>query len=502
MKRKIALSAALIAAVMLYGCSTAAPEGKVSETVSSSSAASSESTVDAENEVTSDVNVREETETVSQYGEPIETLDEFFSMGKDSGMAELFNTNFNTDEEDKLYPIKNATKNIWAWYDANGYVYYETPIARASDFVGGRCVINGTSKVSGQKCFILTMRNGKLDIDIPAGITEDDGNNIIYYDKDPTGYTLWTARRDDTINGSEVVLTAWDNDGNIKMQVSTADALNGDFDVNSWYNALLAGDRNDSTLYSELFHNSGPCYIFKVRNNAQSSGDDYLIWYCLNVENGTVKQYYGQQDSWLSAYDDVILYSKRWYNDSRNYTVMNLDLAPKFGGAGFSKANYNDGMLYLKGDGFAEGYYDSNENLVVDMSDDTVVSWCGFDDRDIGVMKLKNPEGVEFWRLLRRDGTWVNEAQKGSYEASIGTAFVVKTDTGRQVYDYNGTQRDNLYGGIFVDSSLNSFKFFPVGKSGKYIGTMDYQDGDSYKTYVTVLDNELDYSYLGRFRPY
>ena len=488
MKRKIALSAVLIAAVMLYGCSTATPEENASETVSSSSAASSEATADTENEVPSDVDAQEETETVSQYGEPIETLDEFFSMGTNSGF-----TNILEAEENSLFTAYNSTKGIYAWYDIDGNIYYESSIGYDSAFVGGRCVMNATNKVSGQKCYILTIQNGGLDIVVPKGLTEGDGNNIIYYGKDSTGYTLWTARRDDTMDGSELVLTAWDNDGNVKMQVSTADALGREFNLDECYTSLLAGERNSrNDLYSKLYHESGPCYTFNVVHKGHNLD---LIHYCLNVENGTVTTYYGGQGSHLKAYDDVIIY------DDGNATVMNLDFTPKFGGATFKSVSYKDGMLYLFGDNVTEGYYDLNENLVVDTSDDTISGWCGFDDRDVGVMILKNPEGVKFWRLMRRDGTWVNEPQKGSYSRAIGNVFVVDTDTGRHVYDYSGTLCDDAYDGVFVDSDLLSVSLKQIEKTGTYIGTMDFNVGGNYKPHVVVLDDKQNCFDLASYEP-
>lgn len=479
MKRKAILVAALFATTVLVGCENAASTKETGDDINANVAVNSGS---------SEVAPAEEEQTKraqdSPYGQPIESLSEFFNNGADSGYSVALHT-----EADSLSIIYNSTRNLYAWYDAEGNVYYEGPYGKVSDFIGGRCVLDAVNKSSGQQCYILTEADSGLTITTPPGITEDDGNNIICYEKDSTGYTLWTARKEDKVTGSALILTAWDNEGNIKLQASTEDVLNSGFNVNESYAALLAGERNQDYLNSALFYRSGPYYVFKVYNSANNN----QIHYVLNVETGTVSACVGDRESSLYIYDDVALLVKKGAN-TYSIDVMNLDFSTRFPCAVWDYSPYSNGLLYLKGPEVSAGYYDASGNLVIDLSAYSVTKGYAFNDEGTAVVSMFSPDNIPFTGLMKADGTWVMEPQKGSTTTVQNGYFVF----GGCAYDYSGNMQNQTWG----MEKIVGASFSPLGTNGERLGVVQASQNDKTTNCVVVIMPEGECKKLCEFQSY
>lgn len=82
----------------------------------------------------------------------------------------------------------------------------------------------------------------------------------------------------------------------------------------------------------------------------------------------------------------------------------------------------SEGLIYLDvrrdaGDfeDYPSGFYDVHLNQVIDLSQYNIQSIYEDEPRFINgyaVLQMKNPEGVPFWGVIKRDGTWAAEPQK------------------------------------------------------------------------------------------
>lgn len=451
MKGKAILGVALFAAAILVGCGNATSTGD----------ANANKAVGGE-----DASVEEKQTEDSQespYGQPIESLNDFFNDGADSGYSVSLNTG-----NDSLSIIYNSTRNLYAWYDPEGNVYYEGPYGSASDFMGDRCILDVVNTSSGQRCYILTGTSGEFTITTPPGISEGDGNNIICYEKDSTGYTLWTVRKEDKVTGSALILTAWDNEGSIKLQVSTEDELNCGFNVNESYATLTSGSKNHDFVYG-----SGPYYVFTVYNSANND----QIHYVLNVETGTVSACEGELESLLRIYDDVALLTKKGAN-TYSVDVMSLDFSTEFHCAVWDYSPYSNGLLYLKGPDVPAGYYDASGNLIIDLSEYSVTKGFAFNDEGTAVVSMLSPDNVPFAGLLKADGTWVIEPQKSSMTTAENGYFLLDGDA----YDYTGNRQNESWGiGNIVSASFSS-----LGANGERLGVVGISQDDETMSYDVI----------------
>ena len=75
-------------------------------------------------------------------------------------------------------------------------------------------------------------------------------------------------------------------------------------------------------------------------------------------------------------------------------------------------------------------------NQVIDLSQYNIQSIYEDEPRFINgyaVLQMKNPEGVPFWGVIKRDGTWAAEPQKGSVRYVYQTADGVLITTCEEI---------------------------------------------------------------------
>lgn len=186
MKRKVFTPLLAATAFMLCSCSNAKavqPDSTSDSDIESNISEAPSSTAVSEN-VSTDIPT---SQVSSPYGVPIETLDEFFSNGSDAGYICSLQA-----APDSLSVVYNSSKQMYAWFDLEGNVFYESSSSSSSPFIGNKC------KMSSQT--MLAMENGTLTIVTPTCIQNSPESKIINYCKDSTGYTLWTARKEDTLD--------------------------------------------------------------------------------------------------------------------------------------------------------------------------------------------------------------------------------------------------------------------------------------------------------------
>ena len=90
----------------------------------------------------------------------------------------------------------------------------------------------------------------------PSYLSNDE--IIIRYAKDDDGTLLWTVRREDSIEGTKAIITAWDTNGEIRFQ---CDTTRDEF-----------SKMNSDTVYKDLANNdydsigiTGICILWRKR---------------------------------------------------------------------------------------------------------------------------------------------------------------------------------------------------------------------------------------------
>lgn len=463
MKRKLAIILCGLMVVSMSACGKATP----SEAVSVSRKMDTDETApDAlSDDVQATDGLQEDADTSipgkeGEFGYPVEPLDSFFSNYNDTpdaGYAIQLNTGAG-----KLSVAYNSVKKLFAWFDADGSVFYESPNYPGSEFVGGRCAARTTSDTTNQRCYIVTKVHEFLDLTTPAGITDGDGTDIIHYGEDSTGYTLWTVKKEDLVTGTSLTLTAWDNDGNIKLQTSTD---NEPFDIsgiNECYEGLMGRNKMERPdLYDELYYVGGAYYRF---NASTSSGHE--AYYYLNVEDGSVT---ASGESSLKFYNGQL-----------------------------GTVEYSNGLAYLHDKDGVTGYYDADGNCVIDLSAYDIREAHPFQPEGTAIVEMKNPDGVQFFGLLGKDGSWVLEPQKAQCVTATNGFFLVRTDTDLVLYDYTGAVRNDLFTeGAITD--IGTFDMSEKDENGVRVGVVTFKAGDNCvgENQFVRIENDTSYTYLG-----
>lgn len=484
MKRKVFLPLLAVTAFMLCSCSSTTTEqpDNIPDSTIESSVSDTSSNTDISAESSTDVPAAQ---VSSPYGTPIETLDEFFSNGSDAGYICSLQA-----APDSLSVVYNSSKQLYAWFDLEGNVFYESSSSNASPFIGNKC------KMSSQT--MLAMENGALTIVTPTCIQNSPESKIINYCKDSTGYTLWTARKEDILDGSNIILTAWDDDGNEKLSISTADLPIQDFDVTECFDSLSVRENYRYSLYSGPSYESGPYYVWRIYRGKEN--DEF---YCtINIETGEISTGADSRGSDLYIQDDIGIDT---YANSYDFSILDLDFSAPYFPTRVTMSStvfpvYSHGLMYLKSDSVPSGYYDSNGNQVIDLSNYSVKEAHPFNADGVAVIELKNPDGVEFCGLLSTDGNWVLEPQKAKeVYVSSGYAMLIN-DSGYQIYDPSGTPCNNLFSDKNFDHLTSSSMSEPNddGERICHIDSDSHEDG-TFKVSIAVVDKDNNYKYLTTF---
>lgn len=509
MKRKLAI---LLCGLMIFSMSSCAEatsseaesiseDAETTENVSSEPSDDEQTTDEAQEDVDSSLSDEE-----SEFGISVVTLDWFFSNYND--MPDLGGMHVLSTGTGKLSEAYNETTGTSCWFDAYGNIYYTYQNGVLSKFEGGQAALKEESETTGQRCFVLKEKNKDnewMHKETPAGISDGDGNDIIYYGEDSTGYTLWTVKKEDLVTGTTLVLTAWDNDGNIKLQASTDNEPFDIIDINACYDGLMQrrGD-NRLDLYDKLYYVGDSYYRFNASTN---NGDPY---YYLNVKDGSVV---ARGEAELEFYDDIIINtSNSYFDNGDNVDVMNKDFSLRFSSftnnpaiterrgmdLRYFSTEYSNGLLYLGGGkDIASGYYDANGNCIIDLSAYNVTRAYPFEPEGVAVIEMKNPDEVQFVGLLGKDGNWVVDPQKAGYATVTNGFFLVPTDNGNLLYDYTGALRSDL----FNEGQITGISMSEKDENGIRVGTVTFKavDGGEKITKVFRLENDTTYTYLASY---
>lgn len=170
----------------------------------------------------------------------------------------------------------------------------------------------------------------------------------------------------------------------------------------------------------------------------------------------------------------------------------------------------SEGLIYLDvrrdaGDfeDYPSGFYDVHLNQVIDLSKYNIQSIYEDEPRFINgyaVLQMKNPEGVPFWGVIKRDGTWAAEPQKGSvryvYQTADGVLITTCEENTEQwyTYDQTGTKLDE-WDRIKFDGSYG----YAQDSSSGHRGICEVYNGYTYaslNSHVAKISSDGSYEYL------
>ena len=391
-------------------------------------------------------------------------------------------------EELSVAWLYNGGEGNFCLFDVDGRVHhvFESGTYIASGFYNGMCMTSTR---------VMAKEDGTLFR--PSYLSNDE--IIIRYAKDDDGTLLWTVRREDSIEGTKAIITAWDTNGEIRFQCDTTRDEFSKMNSDTVYKDLANNDY-DSIGISQAFAYCGGS-VYRIRS------DFYYVFMNIDTEkffsvrepNAYLIQAEGnlmiRTMPALRALDDDFNELPEWeaIKSRRSETPV-----------------LSEGLIYLDvrrdaGDfeDYPSGFYDVHLNQVIDLSQYNIQSIYEDEPRFINgyaVLQMKNPEGVPFWGVIKRDGTWAAEPQKGSvryvYQTADGVLITTCEENTEQwyTYDQTGTKLDE-WDRIKFDGSYG----YAQDSSSGHRGICEVYNGYTYaslNSHVAKISSDGSYEYL------
>lgn len=433
-----------------------------------------------------------------ESGQPFQSTSVSASSGVDSEEpAESVNTEYPTLKEVAQdyegcaleYPNMEELSVAWLYnggegnfcvFDVDGRVHhvFESGTYIASGFYNGMCMTSTR---------VMAKEDGTLFR--PSYLSNDE--IIIRYAKDDDGTLLWTVRREDSIEGTKAIITAWDTNGEIRFQCDTTRDEFSKMNSDTVYKDLANNDY-DSIGISQAFAYCGGS-VYRIRS------DFYYVFMNIDTEkffsvrepNAYLIQAEGnlmiRTMPGLRALDDD-------FNELPGWDTIRVR----------QSGPLSEGLVYLDGgQDYPSGFYDVHLNRVVDLSQYNIQSIYEDEPRFINgyaVLQMKNPEGVPFWGVIKRDGTWAAEPQKGSvryvYQTADGVLITTCEENTEQwyTYDQTGTKLDE-WDRIKFDGPYG----YAQDSSSGHRGIYEVYNGYTYaglNSHVAKISSDGSYEYL------
>lgn len=208
-------------------------------------------------------------------------------------------------------------------------------------------------------------------------------------------------KKENTIDGSKATITAWDKDGSSIFQCdSTQDPLT-EVKASKIFEGILNAE------HGGIFYAGGSVYNIDCGIGMSDS-------YSVDIETGEML------DRSTSAAD-----------------VMRRN----------SLYRHRTGLVYHDENNYQSGFYDLQDNLVIDLSEYHVQAENSFGNpcfiNGYAVLRLLNSDSVPFWGVMKEDGSWQMEPQKGNAHAILplgdGVLIVVgSSEDGFQAFNETG----------------------------------------------------------------
>ena len=427
-KSKQIIATAVMAALLLSGC---AQENKgASEagnnTQQTPSVSSTTQIADSSAEMIEDGNSGLTTlaETAAEYGD------------KGCGLEYL---NFESISVGMLYKDENQR---FCLFDSHGYVHhiFDEGIYISSGFYNGMCLTSAGTMV------------GEDGTDAtPAWLPENE--RIIRYAKDEAGVLLWTIKREDGIDGTKIALTARKMDGSVCFQCDTTQLEFSELNPSDLYDEIVSSGYNvNSNGISTPFIYCGGT-LYRVR------GDRGYVF--INIANGKLC-YISEYNACLIQMENGAMIqtapSLRVRDEEFNALTEWKDIKSRRDGTPV----LSEGLIYLDArrdsgnfEEYQSGFYDIYLNRVIDLSQYNIQPVAQDEPRFINgyaALQMLNPDGVAFWGVLRKDGTWSVEPQTGTIKSVYPTeggllVTVSQDDESYETIDQDGwtfTDLENL----------------------------------------------------------
>lgn len=356
-------------------------------------------------------------------------------------------------------------------FDKNGKITFWTNTKEAyieSGFYDGMCMVKSLSGTY----MIDSEGNGFK----PSFLNKAD--EIIYYGKDTTGTTLWSVRKEDSIEGSNTILTAWSSSGEIKFQ---CDSNTSD----------LLGKFGATNMYEKLINYRDDNYALRYCGGAEYSfGHSYISrsLYCgVNIRGKSVHELEG--DVWFENEHGLLL--------SSSGNMRYVSLMDEKGNAhpGWESLMYrlqgplSEGLFFLDGREYPAGFYDINLNQKIDLSRYRLLPVANDGPLFVNgyaVLQLENDDHIEFWGVIDKNGNWTVEPQKGKLINIIPSASNliirvedVDTEDLFYVYDACGVDLSSQWEG-YRPSMYNGYALMAEGYKDK--APSETYNGEVYMT--------------------
>lgn len=418
-------------------------------------------------------NNTQQTPSVSSTTQIADSSAEMIEDGN-SGLTTLAETAADYNGCSLLYPnfeelsvgvLYKDDDNKYCLFDANGNVRYVSDggVSIASGFYDGMCLTSAGTMV------------GEDGTDAtPAWLPENE--RIIRYAKDEAGVLLWTIKREDGIDGTKIALTARKMDGSVCFQCDTTQPEFSELNPSDLYDEIVSSGYNvNSNGISTPFIYCGGT-LYRVR------GDRGYVF--INIANGKLC-YISEYNACLIQMENGAMIqtapSLRVRDEEFNALTEWKDIKSRRGGTPV----LSDGLIYLdvrrdsgNFEEYQSGFYDIYLNRVIDLSQYNIQPVAQDEPRFINgyaALQMLNPDGVAFWGVLRKDGTWSVEPQTGTIKSVYPTEGGLLVTVSQDDESYETIDQD---GWEFTDLENLTLS----GYNGYWRGAYEVYNGKLYTT--------------------
>lgn len=338
---------------------------------------------------------------------------------------------------------------------------------------------DGSRVVSGYYNGICLLSNGMMATEdgmqlLPSWLPENE--KIIRFAKDEEGVLLWSIKREDGIDGTKVTFTARRMDGSICFQCDTTQLEFSELNPNDLYEKLVNSgyDMNSKGISTPFIYCGGTLYRVRGLNG-------YVF---MNIANGKI-HYVSERNACSIQMENGVMFqsvpSIRVLDDDFNELPEWKDIKSQRSGTPVLA----EGMIYLDArrdagnfEKYPSGFYDIHLNCIIDLSQYNIQPVKTDEPRFMNgyaALQMLNPDGVPFWGIIRKDGTWSVEPQKGTIK------YVYPTQDGLLV---TVSQEDDYYMTIDQDGwSLNDIETFEFdGLNGYWNSAYEIYNESLYTT--------------------
>lgn len=373
-------------------------------------------------------------------------------------------------------------------FDKDGLIHYTSDNNHwiLSGFYDGMCLMGPDS-----------MMDADGNLFKPDFLTEEE--KIVRYAKDSLGVILWTIKKDDTIEGSVTTLTAWNSNGTILFRGDTRQDSFSKISPSSMYEKLLedCGGNGGTIWYCGGAEYRIKCFTDYLFINLQTQKAS-----CVHDASGASATSSGEmvvRSSGAGPMRYIKLYDTNgnMLPESENMVTRRGSLSVFREGLIFLDAYINDG----NGKKYPAGFYDADLNQVIDLSEydvNTVLNMEPCFINGYAVLQMQNSDGVPFWGVLNKDGSWNFTPQKGIANGVLplgdGLLINVKTDEESSAYcsfNENGENLGDEWNDIRIDGGYERapFEFYD---GFLYTNLLD----NSWRSHIARIDTVGNFEFL------